>query len=258
MQLKEGEDPLSVRLNGVDFWILIHDLPHGFLSESRRTRAWRSRSLVGDGGGGGGGSSNYGNSTNKYQTLIDQQALLNRSVRRNEVYKLERSSGLLGRKGDPLSAYLFLICNEGLPTLLRMPSTSGDLKGNCINRHVPLITHLLFAYDSLIFREVMMERARALKDRLEIYANSSRQLINFNKSSTLFSSNNEGGMWFYDLSKFNIALLAEQGWRLMENLGSLTARLIRAKYYLLVLSSKKTAALPLAWTASLDTCRRNK
>lgn len=40
----------------------------------------------------------------------------------------------------------------------------------------------------------------------------------------------EGGMGFRDLSKFNIALLAKQGWRLLENPGSLTAQLICAKY----------------------------
>ncbi|MBA0880904.1 hypothetical protein Goshw_019659 [Gossypium schwendimanii] len=78
-------------------------------------------------------------------------------------------------RGDPLSAYLFLICNEGLPTLLGMAFTSGDLKGIRINRHAPLINHLFFADDNIIFGDVMMERARALKDKLEIYASSSRQ-----------------------------------------------------------------------------------
>lgn len=32
--LKEGEDPLTVPLFSVDFWILIHDLPLGFMSET--------------------------------------------------------------------------------------------------------------------------------------------------------------------------------------------------------------------------------
>ncbi|KAH1121997.1 hypothetical protein J1N35_005157 [Gossypium stocksii] len=41
----------------------------------------------------------------------------------------------------------------------------------------------------------------------------------------------EGGMGFRDLAKFNIALLAKQGWWFMENLSSLLARVLRAKYY---------------------------
>ncbi|MBA0688582.1 hypothetical protein Goari_006357, partial [Gossypium aridum] len=30
----EGEDPLSVQLNWVDFWMIIHDLPLGFMSKA--------------------------------------------------------------------------------------------------------------------------------------------------------------------------------------------------------------------------------
>ncbi|KAL4302393.1 hypothetical protein GQ457_10G012400 [Hibiscus cannabinus] len=40
-----------------------------------------------------------------------------------------------------------------------------------------------------------------------------------------------GGMGFRDMSKFNIAMLAKQGWRIIENLDSLVARLFKAKYY---------------------------
>ncbi|KAA3462818.1 reverse transcriptase [Gossypium australe] len=64
------------------------------------------------------------------------------------------------RQGELLSPYSFFIYSEGLSALLRMASTSGSLKGVHINRHVPLITHLLFADDSLIFGEATIEGAR--------------------------------------------------------------------------------------------------
>lgn len=40
-----------------------------------------------------------------------------------------------------------------------------------------------------------------------------------------------GGLGFRDIVKFNIALLAKQGWHLISKLDSLLARSLQAKYY---------------------------
>ncbi|KAK5770921.1 hypothetical protein PVK06_047081 [Gossypium arboreum] len=46
-----------------------------------------------------------------------------------------------------------------------------------------------------------------------------------------FRVNKGGGMWFRDLSKFNIALLAKHGWCIMENPSSLISCVLRDKYF---------------------------
>ncbi|KAL4388444.1 hypothetical protein GQ457_09G025950 [Hibiscus cannabinus] len=60
---------------------------------------------------------------------------------------------------------------------------------------------------------------------------SSKRGIHWCTWSELCQLKNDGGMGFRDFGKFNIALLAKQGWRILSNPGSLVARLLRAKYF---------------------------
>lgn len=58
-----------------------------------------------------------------------------------------------------------------------------------ISRGGPLLSHLLFADDCLLFAKARTRGAGALKAILEEYGRCSGQLINYDKSSAIFSAN---------------------------------------------------------------------
>ena len=55
------------------------------------------------------------------------------------------------RQGDPLYAYLFLLCSEGLHRMIKKAADDGDIQGVSICRNGPKLTHLFFVDDSLLF-----------------------------------------------------------------------------------------------------------
>ena len=97
------------------------------------------------------------------------------------------------RQGDPLSPYLFLLCAEGFTALLTKAEAEGRLTGVAVCRRAPHISHLLFTDDSLLFCQASQEEVQCITDTLQLYADSSGQCINFEKSSMYFSSNTKNG-----------------------------------------------------------------
>ena len=54
-------------------------------------------------------------------------------------------------QGDPISPYLFLLAAEGLLCLLKSRTQSSSLSGIKVAASAPMVSHLLFADDNLLF-----------------------------------------------------------------------------------------------------------
>ncbi|XP_073355407.1 uncharacterized protein [Aegilops tauschii subsp. strangulata] len=93
------------------------------------------------------------------------------------------------RQGDPLSPYLFLICAEGFSSLLNKAEVEGSLAGIRICNAAPRFNHLLFADDSLVLMKATRESVVALQHVLQLYEVCSGQIVNYEKSSVMFSKN---------------------------------------------------------------------
>ena len=81
-----------------------------------------------------------------------------------ETEEFTPSRGL--RQGDPLSPYLFLLCAEGLSSLLAHREEVRGMEGVRVCRNAPSVSHLLFADDSLILMKANSTNATSLRQVL--------------------------------------------------------------------------------------------
>lgn len=65
----------------------------------------------------------------------------------------------------------------------------GGLQGLRLGDEGPLLSHLLFADDSLFFLKASVPNCQAMVDIINSYCTASGQRVNFSKSSLFFSSN---------------------------------------------------------------------
>jgi hypothetical protein len=91
------------------------------------------------------------------------------------------------RQGDPISPYLFLLAAEGLTGLLKSRNQSSVLNGIKVAPLAPMVSHLLFADDSLLFFRANRENSLVIKEVLDTYCRASGQQINMEKSSIHFA-----------------------------------------------------------------------
>ncbi|CAL9014415.1 unnamed protein product [Prunus brigantina] len=102
------------------------------------------------------------------------------------IGKITPSRGL--RQGDPLSPFLFLICAEGLTSLIKAHEARQALHGFQLRRDEVSISHLLFADDSVLFCEADAREAECVLNILQCYEAGSGQSVNFDKSSIFYSA----------------------------------------------------------------------
>ena len=110
------------------------------------------------------------------------------------------------RQGDPLSPYLFLLCAEGLHSLLQQKQDSGTLHRVSLCRDGPKVTHLFFAGDSMLFCKASQQECTTILEILQLYEATSGQQINRGKTQLFFSSNTDQAM--RDQIKTSIGVLA--------------------------------------------------
>ncbi|XP_074346544.1 uncharacterized protein LOC141685334 [Apium graveolens] len=93
------------------------------------------------------------------------------------------------RQGDPISPYMYILCAEGLSSIIRRNEETGLLHGCTIARGAPAISHLLFADDCYFFFKAEGVEANVMKRILNRYENISGQMVNYSKSALTFSAN---------------------------------------------------------------------
>jgi len=86
--------------------------------------------------------------------------------------------------GDHILPYLFLLAAEGLSCMLK---SQNGVRGIVVAPNAPLVNHLHFADDRLLFFEANDASATRVNELLRVYCNASGEWINVEKSS-IFST----------------------------------------------------------------------
>jgi hypothetical protein len=93
------------------------------------------------------------------------------------------------RQGDPLSPYLFILCADVLSGLINKYHDQNKLHGISIAKSAPILSHLFFANDSMVFCRANKTEAKHLMDIFTNYQKISGPKINLHKSEMVFNPN---------------------------------------------------------------------
>ncbi|GAA0151896.1 hypothetical protein LIER_37378 [Lithospermum erythrorhizon] len=92
-----------------------------------------------------------------YVTSVSYSVLVNG----DRTGYIKPSHGL--RQGGPLSPYLFIICTEGLISLIRDACLKGTINGIKLGATLEPLSHILFVDDTLLLGEATVEEALSFK-----------------------------------------------------------------------------------------------
>lgn len=93
------------------------------------------------------------------------------------------------RQGEPISPYLFVLCMDKLSHLISQCVEEGSWIGLKAGRNGPIISHMMFADDLLLFGQANMEQMRRVLHVLEQICRMSGQQVSLAKTSVMFSKN---------------------------------------------------------------------
>lgn len=95
------------------------------------------------------------------------------------------------QQGDPLSPYLFVLCLEYLSNLINEAVSRNDLICIKTSRNGPIISHMFFADDLILFAQADLGNANIIMDTLENFVVPPDKLstFNFQKSKIFISPN---------------------------------------------------------------------
>lgn len=93
------------------------------------------------------------------------------------------------RQGDPLSPYIFLLCNKGLICLLNKLARELQIPRIKVGRGAPSINYLLFIDDNVIFYKADVGTTRKIQQVVEVYEKAFGQCIKSNKTTMVFGKN---------------------------------------------------------------------
>lgn len=117
---------------------------------------------------------------------VSMELLLNGSV----FGKIPMERGL--RQGDPISPFIFIIMAELLSRMLHKWESDNKFHGVKLGRLSPLINHLMFADDIIIFFRANVDEVRNIQRCLHLYCKWTSQAFNREKSRCFFSRNVTG------------------------------------------------------------------
>lgn len=95
------------------------------------------------------------------------------------------------RRGCPLSPYLFILYMEWLGHSIRSALSKGSWKPINLSRSGPLLSHLFFADDVVIFCRADEQHGKILKEILNDFCELSGHKVNLRKTNILFSKSVE-------------------------------------------------------------------